>query len=179
MCGTEKNAVFRHYWPKNPDLGASSRWFEQGNYCGTAGLSSGPEWEHYAALGLIGNSKPAIAGLEQCDSPQAQFYLGASLWIEGNDAEAVEILNACSLPEASRLKYLIEKPRIDVLAMSVWSEDDFSDPKFRVHNTGILRPKAGDDGQLVPETCQIDEPQLSVKGLTPYPPDFFLGHMIE
>jgi tetratricopeptide (TPR) repeat protein len=63
--------------------------------------------------------------------------------------------------------------------MSVWAEENFSDPKFRVYNTGVPRPKLGDDGQFVPNTCQIDEPFLSIKGLSPFQPDFFLGHMIE
>ena len=103
MCKTENRGIFQGYWPKKADLGESSGWFTNGNYCGTAGLSAGPEWEHYAALGLIGHSKPAIAGLQQFDSPQSRFYLGASLWIEGNDTGAVEILNSCALPEANRL----------------------------------------------------------------------------
>ncbi len=179
MCKTENRGIFQGYWPKKADLGESSGWFTNGNYCGTAGLSAGPEWEHYAALGLIGHSKPAIAGLQQFDSPQSRFYLGASLWIEGNDTGAVEILNSCALPEANRLINLIKKPQIDVLAMSVWGEKEFSDPKFRVHNTGVPRPKIKSDGSVDVDSCKIDEPILRIKDKTPFEPDLFFAHMIE
>ena len=96
-CKNEKPTVFEGFWPEKVNLRESFRCLEHGNYCAVAGLSNNPNWEHFAALGLIGNSQPSIAGLEKINSPQSRFYLGASLWIEGNDAEAVEILEALSL----------------------------------------------------------------------------------
>ena len=179
ICKNEKPAVFEAFWPKKPDLGESFRCLEHGNYCAVAGLSNNPNWEHFAALGLIGNSQPSIAGLEKINSPQSRFYLGASLWIEGNDAEAIEILEACPLPEATRLKNIIKKPQINVLAMSVWDKSVFSDPKFNIYNTGVPRTKYDDDGRTDENTIKIDEPFLKIKKLTPFKPDFFLGHMIE
>ncbi|MAY05564.1 MAG: hypothetical protein CMO72_00005, partial [Verrucomicrobiales bacterium] len=179
ICKNEKPTVFRGFWPKKPDLGESFRCLKHGNYCAIAGLSNNPNWEHFAALGLIGNNQPAIAGLEKINSPQSRFYLGASLWIEGNDAEAIEILEACALPEATRLKNIIKKPQINVLAMSVWDQSVFSDPKFNIYNTGVPRTKYDDDGQVYESTIKIDEPFLKIKELAPFKPDFFLGHMIE
>ena len=93
-------------------LGASKHFFASGNFCGTAVGNGTESWQHAAALGLIGHSKPAIAGLENIDNDQARFYLAATLWIQANEAEAIELLKKCALPEAKRL--------LDLILNSMW-----------------------------------------------------------
>ena len=77
--------------PQAAPLGEPVDWFSSGNFCGAASSPAAESWQTAAALGLIGNTAPAIAGLEKTDSAKARFYLGAALWIEGNEIDAADV----------------------------------------------------------------------------------------
>ena len=122
-------------------LGTPEDWFTTGNFCGVAGSSQVDGQQISAAMGLIGQVHSAVAGLEKEDSDEARFYLGAALWIDGNEAEATDVLSHSNLPEAKRLLALIRKPHINVLTQTVWEEDVFEDDHFHVQHAGIKRTR--------------------------------------
>ena len=92
---------FGEYAPPAVKLGKPSEWFASGNFCGSA--ASIVDWQSAAASGLIGNAPPAIGVLEKLDSPEACFYLGAALWIDGKEQEAIDVLAHSNEPAAARL----------------------------------------------------------------------------
>ena len=167
------------YLPTVASLGMPEDWFASGNYCSTAGSSLVDHWQTSAAMGLIGHVQPAIAGLEHEDSDEARFYLGAALWIEGNESEAVDVLAHSNLTEANRLLALIRKPQINVLAQTIWEEDVFEDDRFHLKHAGIKRIRKNSEGQFVSDNRNLDKPYLSILGDLNYKPDFFFAHMIE
>ncbi|MDC0065910.1 hypothetical protein OAK15_05575, partial [Verrucomicrobia bacterium] len=154
-------------------LGVPKDWFLSGNFCSAAGSSLVDGLHNSAAMGLIGRVQPAIAGLEKEDSDEARFYLGAALWIEGTELEAVDVLTHCNLPQAKRLLALIRKPQINILAQTVWEDEDFEDDHFRVQRIGAERTVSNE------ETIDNRKPYLSILEDLDYKPDFYFAHMIE
>ncbi|SVA55797.1 uncharacterized protein METZ01_LOCUS108651, partial [marine metagenome] len=160
-------------------LGVPNDWFSSGNFCSAASSSLVDGLHNSAAMGLIGRVQPAIAGLEKEDSNEARFYLGAALWIEGNELEAVDVLAHSNLAEAKRLLALIRKPQINILAQTVWEDEAFEDDHFRVKRTGIKRTRRNEEGVLAPDNRVLDKPHLSILEDLDYKPDFYFAHMIE
>ena len=167
---------FCGFFPKKFDFGADQDWFASGNFCGAAILEG---WQGEAASGLMGNLDKAITGLQFSETDEQLFYLGASLWIAGNEIDALEALRRSSFPAAEHLVKLICKPQINVAAMSVWEDEDFQDPKFRVQKTGLSRTRMDETGQRIPDNRVLENPFLSVTEALSYEPDFFFAHMIE
>ncbi len=160
-------------------LGTPEDWFTAGNFCGVAGSSQVDGQQISAAMGLIGQVHSAVAGLEKENSDEARFYLGAALWIDGNEAEATDVLSHSNLPEAKRLLALIRKPQINVLTQTVWEEDVFEDDHFHVQHAGIKRTRRNSEGLWVPD-CRIPEkPFLGIREELTIKPDFYFAHMIE
>ena len=163
----------------SPTVPLGNEGFASGNFCDSARSSDAEGWQSAAALGLIGNAPPAIAELEKIDLPEARFHLGATLWIEGKETEATDVLARVELPEARRLLALIQKPHINVLTQTVWEDTAFEDDKFRVHRTGIKRTRINEDNILAADTRVLDEPFLSIRKSLKFQPDFYFAHMIE
>lgn len=115
--------------------------FSGGNFAAVAQGKADGSWKYFAALGLIGNTRPALEGLARFGNAEARFYSGVSSWIAGDDDAATKVLEAVDLPQAQRLLELIRSPRIDVLtqcpAGSSQSVPDFSayaEDRFRIKN---------------------------------------------
>ena len=121
--------------------------FNNGNFTEIALSPESNCWQYYAALGLIGVSEKALAGLSRFDCEDALFYTGAALWIQGNDSLAQEPLEACSTPSAKKLLSLIRKPCIDVLTQAPLGDScqyvpdftDFAEDRFRIKNIAPWR----------------------------------------
>ncbi|MFT3869114.1 MAG: glycosyltransferase [Nibricoccus sp.] len=118
-----------------------ARNFSGGNFAAVAQGEADGSWRHFAAQGLVGNTRPALEGLAQFGNPEARFYSGVSSWIFGDDAAALKTLEGIDLPAAVRLRELISRPRIDVLtqcpAGSSQYVPDFSscaEDRFRIKN---------------------------------------------
>ncbi|MDX2255998.1 MAG: hypothetical protein NW214_10820 [Pseudanabaenaceae cyanobacterium bins.39] len=95
--------------------------FELGNYATVALHGSQDDWQTYAALGLMGKTQAAIAGLSQFNSSDAHFYSAVAYWIGGDDQQAIQRLKAIDTDHAQNLLRLISKPQISVLAQIPWT----------------------------------------------------------
>jgi|GEM_PF-1135906 len=161
--------------PVDDELG---RMFATGNYAGVVLAGQSDRWEHHAALGLIGRTDDALAGLQNFDHQQARFYQGVALWIGERDQEALALLRHIPTEHAHNLCALILKPTIEVLAQMPGDRgggsSDFlsfppQDGRFRVRNIST-HPE---DLPADPEAAVGD--YLEPEG----PPDFFIAKMVE
>lgn len=161
--------------PMNDELGLM---FAAGNYAGVVLAGQTDRWEHHAALGLIGRTDDALAGLRRFDHQQARFYEGVALWIGERDQEALAILRHIPTDHARNLCALILKPRIEVLSQlpgdRMHGSSDFVSflsqiDHFRVRNISSHSL----DLPLDPE-AQVED-YLEPEG----PPDFYMAKMVE
>lgn len=151
--------------------------FDRGNYTAVALSPRADLWQIPAAQGLIGLTGPAIAGLAGFDHPQARFYEAAALWIGGDDDRALHRLSGLATEPARRLRGLITRPRIPVLAMLAHGPDTClvlrqgiaSDPKFAVRTIGYQPGDLPNEPGM--DLRQIVDPAQA--------PAFFLCQMIE
>ena len=159
-----------------PGLSAADS-FSSGNYVEAARSGETSAWQTWAALGLVGRTGPALEGLARFADPEARFYEGVALWIDGQDQAAEKALEKLEAPHARALLDLVRQERIEVLAQLSWSRtgpQDLlsgarSDPKFRVLNLSF-HP---DD---LPNRPYLDLGAL----LEEIPrPDFFVCQMLE
>ena len=151
--------------------------FAAGNYAEVALRGDRDRWETHAALGLVGRTADAIAGLEGFEHQQARFYSAVASWIGGDDQRAERLLAGVPTEHAQNLRTLIARPQIVVLAQLPWNRSGPSDlvsfveadPKFKVLNHTFHMDDLG------------NEPYADVArlGLEGHPPDFFLCQMVE
>ncbi|NKB57019.1 MAG: glycosyltransferase [Alphaproteobacteria bacterium] len=153
--------------------------FANGNYHRVAASGRTDRWQTFAALGLCGNTAPALDGLARFDEPEARFYEAAVHWIDGNEDAAATRLEDCEGEYAARLLAMIRKRRIQILAQLPWSqfgegphavlEAARTSAKFTVQNIGSrpgdLRNSADADVHTYYDRNN--------------PPDFYLAQMIE
>lgn len=151
--------------------------FTSGAYT-TVAMEGGPDqWQTYAAMGFIGKCREAIEGLSRFNHSEARFHLGAAHWIDGNEAEAIQILKEIHTPHAQNLLTLIRKPQIHVLAQLPWTRQAphdlltaaIHDNKFKIENISF-HP---DDLKNEPyaDIHKYYDPQR--------PPDFYICQMVE
>jgi hypothetical protein len=161
------------YTPDNP----TAEPFARGDYATVARIGGRQEWQTYAALGLIGKTREAVAGLARFDHVEAAFYRAAAHWIGGQDEEASRLLESIPTDHARNLLALLRKPHINVLAQWSWMRcgcadlltGAAADPRFRVANISF-HP---DD---LPNTPYGDIHDY----YTPSePPDFYICSMVE
>lgn len=161
--------------PVDDELG---RLFAAGNYAGVILMGRQDRWEHHAALGLIGRTDEAIAGLQSFTHQQARFYEGVALWIGERDQEALACLRQVPSEHAQNLCALLLKPRIEVLSQMpgerALGSSDFASflpmiSRFRVRNISAHMV------DLPPDPEAAVEDYLEPEG----PPDFFIAKMVE
>jgi hypothetical protein len=158
-------------------LRSTTELFQEGNYAAVAMKGNRGNWRTYAALGLVGKTEEALAGLAGSDDPEAVFYSAVASWMEGDRDRAAALLQPLPLPQAQRLLALIRKPRIEVLGQLPWvagSNADLltgmkQDPAFHVQNIGFRR---GD----LPNEPDADIHEFYDPGA---PPDFYICNMVE
>jgi hypothetical protein len=151
--------------------------FEQGLLTEAVKQSGKDLWQRFAALGLLGLTGEAIAGLESFESDEAQFFLAAAHWINGDEDAAARILERLDLAPARRLLALLRKNRIEVLSFFpgsrpgpfVLADGGRYDPKFLVRNVSFNPPD-------VPNRLYADAHDLYRTGT---PPDFLVCQMVE
>jgi len=151
--------------------------FVEGNYVGVALTGQTDCLETYAALGLVGKTKPAIKGLQKFPQSEALFFTGVSYWIDGQDAKAIQYFEKVDTEHARRLTKLIRKDKISVLAQIPWTRlgcSDFinienCDPKFEIRNISFH----SDD---LPNRPNADILSYYVND---FPPDFYICKMVE
>lgn len=157
------------------DRPATIHAFERGDYATIALHGSPEDWQTHAAHGLIGNAEKALAGLAAFDHPEARFYRGVTLWIDGQEKEAAKILASCEGAHAQRLLALIRKPKIRVLAQcdrgSQWDIITAirKDPRFEVTNVGF-------SPNDTPNKASADVREFYDEKS---PPDFYIAKMVE
>ena len=59
--------------------------FEAGNYVAVARHGDPDDWRTYAALGLVGCTERALAGLDRFGDPDARFHAGVARFIAGDE----------------------------------------------------------------------------------------------
>ncbi|MEW6386053.1 MAG: hypothetical protein AB1491_00835 [Thermodesulfobacteriota bacterium] len=151
--------------------------FAQGDYVTVARTGSREHWQTYAALGLIGRTSEAVAGLVDFPKPEPRFYLAVAHWMGGEEESALKILEKNPLPQAQNLAKLIRKPRIQVLAQLPWTRYPphdlltaiHRDQKFKVQNISFH---------------EDDLPNRPYADITRFyeaanPPDFYVCAMVE
>jgi hypothetical protein len=153
--------------------------FARGDYHRVAAEGVAEDWRTHAALGLCGNSGPALERLSALDTEDARFHEGVIRWIDGDEAAAIRLLARCDDAHADNLLRLIRKPRISVLAQLPWQRSSAGphtllhagemDPKFRIRNISFA---AGD----LPNAPNADIHGFYDAG---DPPDFYLAEMVE
>ena len=153
--------------------------FTAGDYHRVAAFGDPDHWRTHAALGLCGNTVPALERLSGFQDGEAQFYEGVIRWIDGDDAGAIRLLARCDNAYADNLLRLVKKPRISVLAQLPWHRSPGAphtllqagamDPKFRIRNISF-------DGRDL-----ANEPDADVHSFydADDPPDMFVSEMIE
>jgi hypothetical protein len=150
--------------------------FDRGDYH-TAARGSDACWQKFAALGMLGIVEPARQRLKNFPDARAAFFRAATLWIAGEDADAMAILGRTDLPEASALAALLEKPAITILGQlpyhrgwpQVLLDGIAADPKFRVANH-TYHPE---DRPSPPNASVFDWYEADDV------PDFYICHMLE
>lgn len=156
---------------------AITRDFTAGNYAQVVAEADAGRWETFAAMGLIGRTREALAGLRRFDLPEARFHEAVTFWIGGDDAAAVHGLAAIDTEHARNLLALIRKPRIQVLGQLPWMRtgpSDFlswldADPKFEVRNISFTSQDLGNEPYA----------DLGRSGLLDDPPDIYICKMVE
>ncbi len=151
--------------------------FSRGNYVAVVMRDDPSVWQTYAAMGLVGLTKQALAGLDNAEDPDALFYRGVAHWIDGDERAALEDLGRVETEHARNLARLIEKPQIDCLSQLAWRRDGAqdlitgiqADPKFRVRNISFYK----DDLRSEPYASIHKYYDESV------PPDFYIAQMVE
>lgn len=148
--------------------------FENGNYTRVILKGSPDEWQWHAALGLIGRTDEALAGLPRFRNPEARFYQGVASWIAGDELEAKRVLAAVSSAHAQRLLALISKPKIRVLALMpdgagthLTFRGALTDPKFDISNCASALDLSSNSKGGISQVFDFN------------PPDFFVCQMIE
>jgi hypothetical protein len=151
--------------------------FLQGNYAAVALADEPDQWETYAALGLVGKTREALAGLERFPGDGPAFYAAVARWIDGDDAGACSVLQRLPGEHARNLLRLIEKPRLRVLAQLPWTRSGCSDlvshlrkdHKFKLDNVSFH------------PADRANAPYLDVHSLfdANEPPDFYVCQMVE
>jgi hypothetical protein len=160
------------------ECGSAARAFEEGNLAYAALKGDPDEWTTHAALGLIGRTEAALAGLARFEYlEEARFYAAAAHWIGGNDAEALRLLKGVGTEHARNLARLIARPTIEVLAQLPWRRTPVGsllmsaarDPKFRVRNISFQ------PGDLANEAYADVHRYYGPSDV----PAFFICHMVE
>src|SRR5262249_49258044 len=176
---TGRNGAAGHCRDTGEELspGSTQELFRGGNYATVAMRGSREDWRTFAALGLIGKTEEALAGLARASDPEAVFYSAVTSWIGGDGERAAALLETLSTAHARRLLALIRKPCVEVLAqlpsLAGGCADLLSgaaqDPAFPVRNLGF-RP--GDlPNEPYADIHRYCDPQS--------PPDFFICNMVE
>jgi hypothetical protein len=102
--------------------------FAAGNYVAVARDGDPDDWRTYAALGLVGCTDRALAGLDRFGDPDARFHAGVASFIAGDEAGAVRIFDRLDdHPHARRLRALLREPQIRVLAQVPWVREGAQD----------------------------------------------------
>lgn len=149
--------------------------FEKGNFTRVILKGSPEEWQWHAALGLIGRTDEALAGLARFHNPEARFYEGVALWMAGNELEAKRVLAKVPTAHAQQLLRLISKPRIRVLSMlpsggfgvHLTLRGALTDPKFDISNCTSADDLSSNSKATISRIFDVA------------PPDFFVCQMIE
>ena len=119
--------------------------FERGNYALVAARGETNDWRSHAAKAMLADHPEAIAVLEREPGESARYHLGVLHFLDGDDDKAIDVLKTCHLAEARRLRSLIEKPTIHVLAQMPWFRraphnllaGARCDDKFRIRNVSF------------------------------------------
>jgi len=145
--------------------------FERGNYVHAAAQYSDHDWRKFAALGLIGKTPQAVRGLSLSNNSEARFYLGATLWIAGEQQLAEKALLEAGTPRAENLLRLIQKPKLNVLAQFLHgrSINAIRDKKFSLKTIGPENSDISSDPYTAFERADLED----------FEPDFFVCNMIE
>jgi hypothetical protein len=151
--------------------------FQQGNYAAAAMIGSEAEWQYLAALGLIGKCRQACEGLSAFDHDEARFASAVAHWIEGQDAEAVGLLEKIPIEHARNLLALVRKPQIRVLGQMCSVRGGCADllsgalrdPKFHINNISYHPDDLPNEPYLDIHRCYDRQA----------PPDFYISQMIE
>lgn len=126
-------------------VATTGRLFEAGVLTDAALRLDDRDWRKHAALGLLGFTGEAEAGLATADHDEARFYHAAALWIGRREDEAARLLEKLPQPHARRLLALIRKRRINVLSFMpgsrpgpfILADGGRYDPKFNVRNVSF------------------------------------------
>lgn len=152
--------------------------FNQGNYTTVAMYGDQEKWYKHAALGLIGRTHDAIAGLDSFENDiKANFYSAVSSWIGGDEMTAIKKLDKIPSPHAQNLLSLIRKPKIKVLSQLPWNiggpqdllQGIAQDNKFQVQNLGYRSKEA-----TLPPYADIHN-YYDAQDI----PDFYIAAMVE
>lgn len=151
--------------------------FAVGNYVEAARSGEATAWQTWAAMGLVGRTAEALAGLEGFSDPAARLHTGVALWIDGRDGDAEAALQGVDHPHARALLDLVRRERIEVLAQLDPTRKGprnlltgmRSDEKFHVLNLSFH-----------PEDLP-NRPYLDIEALLKEipRPDLFVCHMLE
>lgn len=153
--------------------------FKHGDYHYVAANGAPNDWRTHAALGLCGNTIPALERLAEFGSEDASFYEGVIRWLDGDERSAIRLLERCDSEHADNLLHLIRKPRISVLSQLPWKRSldgphtllvaGETDPKFRIRNVSFAKNDLA------------NEPNANIHDFYDAndPPDFYLTEMIE
>jgi hypothetical protein len=102
--------------------------FAAGNYVAVARDGDPDDWRTYAALGLVGCTERALAGLDRFGDAEARFHAGVARFIAGDEAGAIRIFDRLDdHPHARRLRALLREPQIRVLAQVPWVREGAQD----------------------------------------------------
>lgn len=153
--------------------------FARGDFHRTAAFGASKDWQTHAALGLCGNTGPALERLANLDHKAALFHKGVIHWINGDETTAIALLSTCDDEYADNLLQLIRKPRISVLAQLPWQRSAIGphtllqagqmDPKFEIRNISFASADLP------------NEPDADIHKFyaADNPPDFYLAEMVE
>lgn len=151
--------------------------FVAGDYATVARRGGEQEWQTYAALGIIGRTAAALAGLARFTHPEAVFYSAVAHWIGGEEEAAERLLERVPTDHARNLLALLRKPYLDVLSQWPWRRSGCtdlltgsrSDSRFRVRNISFH----SDD---LPNKPYADVRDFLIDGAAP---DFYICSMVE
>src|SRR5262249_28271900 len=130
--------------------------FAAGNYAMVARSGDPDAWQTHAALGLIGKTEAAIAGLARFSEPEARLHGAVAHFIAGDDEQALRMLESLDDAHARRLAALVRKPRIHVVAQlpsGRGGQQDVlgaasHDTRFVVRNLGFAPGDVANDADL-------------------------------
>ena len=155
----------------------TSELFAAGNYTAVARVGSFDAWETYAAFGLLGRTEVALDGLARFDEPAARFWTGVTRFLDGDDAGALAVLADVPTEHARRLRALVEKPVIRVLAQVSWVRQGTQDYLSTTSGGGRFEVR---NVSFDPRDVQ-NRPYADVHEFVDpaAPPDFFFTQMAE